>query len=119
MKLQLVNSTETFDAPRGIGLALIAAKVATEYKEPVKPAAQEVLWGIIVSGNEQIPAIKAECPVCHQGQVSESLAPFRHCRRVDNVPENFVQSYKKLRKEVKPWTRPVPPTNQGRVGWLG
>src|SRR5258708_19038532 len=92
MKLHLkTNPQEIFDAPRGIGLALIQSGAAEAHVEPQPPIDREVKWSILGYPEKQL-FLKAECPACHQCTTMEGVTPFRHCGRLDEVPEEFADT---------------------------
>jgi hypothetical protein len=99
MKLCLTsNQKEVFDTPRGIGLALIAAGVAQEFKPPVVPVDKKVEWKLLKGERIDILYIKACCPVCHNsasifGHVGGKITPFNHCGRKDHCPREIVDQF--------------------------
>jgi hypothetical protein len=98
MKLQLKsNPTEIFDAPRGIGLALIQAGVVDAFVEPAPKIDPEVKWSLIGSYDRDL-FFNADCPVCKNvATFAEPSTPFRHCARLDYAPDDLVA---KLRAQV-------------------
>jgi hypothetical protein len=126
MKLQIKGTTEAFNVERGIGLALlaIAPDKIQPYVEPVAPQTQTVQWQLFggQEDSDQVPAVKAECPQCHQGTVLYAFVPFKHCRtRCDLPPNEMAEKFKKLLATHKPRTRKLqtPPTNDGKVAFIG
>jgi hypothetical protein len=121
MKLQMKNgSSEPFDTPRGIGLALIATGVAVEFKEPtfnVVPDTTGVQWSI--SGDEFRYFLRADCRKCHHVSQMPKVEPFRHCARVENPPADLAARFTKLLKTVKPRkTKGISASEKIFASWL-
>jgi hypothetical protein len=78
MKIHLLTDpSEVFDAPRGIALALIAAKVCAEHDTTPAPINPEVKWSM---ASVLEPGVKAYCPVCKLSSILRSVnATFKHC----------------------------------------
>jgi hypothetical protein len=130
LKLRLKDSNEEFDAPRGIGLALIS--IGEGKIEQVPPSTPGVIrpedeieaklaigtqwtWGSSKTKGREI--LQASCPRCHNGISFASDAPnalatlkrgFFHCGKPEQAPEDkfdlfvaAVTSAEKVRKTVK------------------
>lgn len=120
MKLQLVNSQETFDAPRGIGLALIKTGAAIEVKERtynVQPGDNRaVQWTL--GGSDSVPLIKAFCPACKNGIQTQKLVPFKHCARTENAPYDLAEQFKQQLKKKPPVKQKASRSEEMAVRWL-
>jgi hypothetical protein len=113
MKLTLKsNKQETFDAPRGIGLALIAAGVVEEFVE--KPASRKpaTTWGIESRTSTEEPHVVVRCGTC--GQVLAfygrlKVAPtFSHCGVNERCPQDVLDAYHVQHASYDPTTgKPV------------
>jgi hypothetical protein len=91
MKLFLKsNPKEVFDAPRGIGLALIQAGVVEAYVEKVVPPDSSVKWTLIGYAEKQL-WLRVDCPVCKQGITQAVPSEFRHCNRLDMPPKDLAE----------------------------
>lgn len=123
MKLSLKDTSEVFDAPAGIGKALVATGVVEEVKPKPIPVDREVKWKLLKATLGESYWIAANCPICHNrvsifGHSGGVLPTFQHCRRSDPVPTEIENQFFKYLAQIKPRKRETPPTNQGAVGWL-
>jgi len=110
MKLKLVSDPDAkpFDATAEVGTALVKAGLCEAVKEPtynVVPGTQTQVTWTLTKGT--FPNLKAECPVCHYGvQITQKLAPFKHCRRSDNAPPDLAHQFLQLLKQQAKEPRP-------------
>jgi hypothetical protein len=123
LKLSLKNNpSEVFDAPSGIGKALVATGVVDEVKAKQIPVDREVRWKLVKATLGDGYYITAACPVCHHkvsifGHSGGVLPTFKHCRE-DEVPTDIENQFFKYLATIKPREREKPPAAQGAVGWL-
>ena len=119
MKLQITGTTESFHVERGIGLALlaIAPDKIQPFVEPPRPIDTEVKWSIFGYPDKQL-FLKVECPACHLGATLEAAVPFRHCGRIDEVPDELAATMHAHLAKRQPRRQNTPPMNNGGIGWL-
>jgi hypothetical protein len=129
MKLQLRNSTETFDVPRNLGVALLVIGKG-DIIEPL-PQAPRVLnpkshFSIAENLNsEGAPfTIHAKCDNCKNvascsGPTAHRTMRYQHCGTVETVPAEIAQRYARLvarseesREQERPRRAP------GSVSWV-
>jgi len=106
MKLQLRNSTETFDVPRNLGVALLVIGKG-DIVEPPPPAPRELNpqshWSIVENLNPAgVPyTIYAKCDNCKNvascsGPTAQKTMRYQHCGTVETVPTELAARYSRL-----------------------
>lgn len=119
MKLRLrCEPFEVFDAPRGIGLALIELGAAMAYTEPAPVIDPEVAWSIVGAADRQL-YLKAECPICHQGATLATVTPFKHCgTKLANPPADLAERLRAHLVQRKEAAQKTPSHSPSEMHWI-
>jgi hypothetical protein len=119
MKLRLKsNPSEIFDAPRGVGLALIATGTVEAYTEPAPLVKPEVKWNLIGAADRDL-FFQAECNICHQGSTfAEPRTPFTHCGRKDFAPDDLADRLRAHLAKRAEAVKPAPSQSTGEMHWV-